>query len=606
MTVQELIAQMRAKNELICNHILFVDTETSGLPKDTNRSFKDIYNWPQIHQIAWIIYSKDGDLISKKNYSTKTSETGDSTASDYIPRTVLPIHEILPIFNEDLNTCSVIVGHNISFDVNVILCELYRLGLNTEKLEYMQQFCTMKNSVNVCGFSSYNGDRFPKLQELYTKLFHAPFENAHDAYCDIKSTADCYWKLFNDKFLNIEDFPYLISLKVKKQIAKSYSDEADQLFMSLKKTRSMLSWQKIREKSEKILLLYQKAATLGHAFSLFRIGELYEQQLLETDYISSQSTALEWYRKAMNNRCEDQDYIFSSFVRVKAPKYELSRVYNIWLDKCDNHLSEQSTRHIENYIEAFQYGWYGANKNISKAIEVCEKAIQLNRPLEVNGISFYKTLALLKKNNDNLSGYVENLNKYLQQLENSNISNIWRMNDQLLWVRESLLKELFDGGNGIARDLKRSKELIEELPSSNFIALYYIGRCYEEGVCSYEKDYTKAFQSYEKAWRDYGYISTEDSIKKDILRRLGQMYLYGTGCKKSKKNARKFLNYWENYNRKKQKATINISEKGWISIICFVLLIVSIPWFFSAGHLFPFVFGWCVIIFWIGSLFGNY
>jgi len=75
----------------------------------------------------------------------------------------------------------------------------------------MQQFCTMKNSVEICGFDSRQGNRYPKLQELYSKLFHQPFENAHDAYCDIKATADCFWAMFSRRLINIIDFPYLLS-----------------------------------------------------------------------------------------------------------------------------------------------------------------------------------------------------------------------------------------------------------------------------------------------------------------------------------------------------------------------------------------------------------
>ena len=101
----------------------------------------------------------------------------------------------MPVFAKDLSNCDVIVGHNVNFDVNTILCEMYRLGLDTAMLESIKRFCTMENSVDFCGFETKLGNRFPKLQELYTKLFHHPFDSPHDAYCDIKATVECYWKL---------------------------------------------------------------------------------------------------------------------------------------------------------------------------------------------------------------------------------------------------------------------------------------------------------------------------------------------------------------------------------------------------------------------------
>ena len=132
---------------------------------------------------------------------------------------------------------------NIEYDVPVILCELYRYGKETSRLESMQQFCTMKNSVEICGFDTRQGDRYPKLQELYSKLFHQPFENAHDAYCDIKATADCFWKIFNDRLLDLNDFPFLMDSQKKSQKAKEYVEKAEQLLVDSqsRKRQSILS-----------------------------------------------------------------------------------------------------------------------------------------------------------------------------------------------------------------------------------------------------------------------------------------------------------------------------------------------------------------------------
>jgi len=59
-------------------------------------------------------------------------------------------------------------------------------------------FCTMKdprvkkyvNAKNV-----KNQIKWPKLIELYNKLFDKDFENAHDAMADILATRECYFKL---------------------------------------------------------------------------------------------------------------------------------------------------------------------------------------------------------------------------------------------------------------------------------------------------------------------------------------------------------------------------------------------------------------------------
>lgn len=48
------------------DNILFVDTETSGRPLDQSVSFKNVDNWPNILQIAWMVYKKDGTFVSSR------------------------------------------------------------------------------------------------------------------------------------------------------------------------------------------------------------------------------------------------------------------------------------------------------------------------------------------------------------------------------------------------------------------------------------------------------------------------------------------------------------------------------------------------------------
>ena len=176
-------------------NIMIVDTETDYTPVDLDTSYKSIDKWPIIKQIAWTIYDKNGHpLFSKNFYLDDSFQVSDDFTSIY-PFSRKPKHTAIKEFTYDLENCDIIVGHNIKYDVQVILSELYRLGLSTDYLANIKQFCTMKNSIDICGFETEWGNRFPKLQELYSKLFHRPFSNAHDAYYDVKATADCFWEL---------------------------------------------------------------------------------------------------------------------------------------------------------------------------------------------------------------------------------------------------------------------------------------------------------------------------------------------------------------------------------------------------------------------------
>lgn len=147
--------------------LLFVDTETTGVPIDPTASFKNIDNWPTITQLAWQVYDKEGQLWDARNYVvSKEINTEQITELDYVPKEILPIHVILSRLSTIIRYCDVIIGHNIQYDVQVILSELYRYGMDTDKLSSMRQFCTMQNGVKACGFETGMGERYPKLQEL--------------------------------------------------------------------------------------------------------------------------------------------------------------------------------------------------------------------------------------------------------------------------------------------------------------------------------------------------------------------------------------------------------------------------------------------------------
>lgn len=195
--------------------LLFFDTETIGLPSDWNAPSSDVTNWPRIVQISWIKSNIRGQIISKQNYIVKPN--GFS-----IPSEVSQIHGItteraleegvklniiLDHFLRDLQNVSYVIGHNISFDKNVVEAELYRIGGErhldevvidkyVDMLETKPTICTMLSSTNYCRIPCYdNGYKWPKLSELYDKLFNKELVDAHDSSVDIQATFDCFWKL---------------------------------------------------------------------------------------------------------------------------------------------------------------------------------------------------------------------------------------------------------------------------------------------------------------------------------------------------------------------------------------------------------------------------
>jgi DNA polymerase-3 subunit epsilon len=92
-----------------------------------------------------------------------------------------------------------LVGHNISFDINIVGAELIRTGVECV-VQNKSSICTMKSTVNFCALPGKFGYKWATLEELYFKLFGKSFLDAHSAMNDIKATKDCFFEL---KKLNI-------------------------------------------------------------------------------------------------------------------------------------------------------------------------------------------------------------------------------------------------------------------------------------------------------------------------------------------------------------------------------------------------------------------
>jgi DNA polymerase III epsilon subunit-like protein len=116
-----------------------------------------------------------------------------------------PVSDQINIFLSYLNSADMVVGHNIEYDESVINYELQRLG---RRWDYNPQktLCTMKTTVDFCAIPGRGiGYKFPKLNELYKKLFGEYFEWAHSAIYDVEATVRALQKLVSLWVVQIEE-----------------------------------------------------------------------------------------------------------------------------------------------------------------------------------------------------------------------------------------------------------------------------------------------------------------------------------------------------------------------------------------------------------------
>ena len=194
-------------------YYLFFDTETTGLPINYNAPSSDTNNWPRLVQLAWILTDQNGNRLKNigiGNYIIKpdgfvippAASNVHGITTQKVQKEGVALEVVIELFLSCFDKASYVVGHNVAFDKKIIGAELVRLGMN-DIMDIKTSFCTMLSSIDFCKIPSYNGlgYKYPKLQELYKKLFGCEFDDAHNAMCDIEATEKCFWELRKRKLI---------------------------------------------------------------------------------------------------------------------------------------------------------------------------------------------------------------------------------------------------------------------------------------------------------------------------------------------------------------------------------------------------------------------
>ena len=182
------------------DYLLFIDTETSGLPKRWDVPYAATDNWPFSVQIAWVIFTKDGQEIKKESHYINNNDFQISPAAfriHGISKEFLQQHgesreKILLQLAADLSQYQpLVVAHYMQLDFHMIGADFYRIGLNNPLAE-MPRFCTMlATSKYVINPKS----KYLRLDRLFYILFQKDLEDQHEALADATATAACFFEM---------------------------------------------------------------------------------------------------------------------------------------------------------------------------------------------------------------------------------------------------------------------------------------------------------------------------------------------------------------------------------------------------------------------------
>lgn len=209
--------------------ILFVDTETNGLPKNRYAPYTMTEAWPTIVQLAWqvvdfqinnptsnpaplyassflikpeasMVWSKEAEAIHKIT-ETRAKEEG------------IPIAAALRSLISDAAECDLIVAHNLGFDKPALLAATVRAGMNPRWWP-THELCTMLATIKVCKIPSKypkpsDPYKWPKLSEVWQTLFPTSElpEDLHNAAQDVAVLIKCFQELVARSLLVLPAVP---------------------------------------------------------------------------------------------------------------------------------------------------------------------------------------------------------------------------------------------------------------------------------------------------------------------------------------------------------------------------------------------------------------
>ena len=223
--------------------VLIFDTETTGLPKTKLLTKEVLHLLPFIVQLSYVIFNTVTnkieviqDHIIKIPFDIPISP--ESTNIHGITKEISftkgkVFKDILFQFIADYESCDLIVGHNLSFDVNMLKMEIMRLiqtSVYFEKLcleDFLEKliiestnstnnnsnnkhFCTMQASIAFCDIKVIDKKgkeyiKFPKLSELHEKLFGNKPKNLHNSLHDVLICLRCFYQIEYKKDLLVEN-----------------------------------------------------------------------------------------------------------------------------------------------------------------------------------------------------------------------------------------------------------------------------------------------------------------------------------------------------------------------------------------------------------------
>lgn len=162
-------------------------------------------------QVSFLKCDAQGNILKEYSQFVKGVQTILSPVCpkewslNYINTNGIDMEVIIRDIEQAIDEHTIIVGHNIQFDIECILNLI-----PSSKIHATRQICTMKSSVNFCKMpkkgtaAQYGGYKWPRLSELANCMgIDVKEERLHDARYDIELTMKSFFELTQRKVIKI-------------------------------------------------------------------------------------------------------------------------------------------------------------------------------------------------------------------------------------------------------------------------------------------------------------------------------------------------------------------------------------------------------------------
>lgn len=174
---------------------------------DSNMSnIANVYNKPYNNPANYVLTKEYNYIIKPDGYKIE-NEKLHGISHDMANFVGIPFVDVVKLIKQDLMTGDLLVAHNLVFDKNILLSELYRYKLLDECkiIESLSTFCTSIQCTNITKIRRYKHKyKQPKLTELYRFLFNADIINLHDALFDTRAMVKIFFELMQRKLIMLE------------------------------------------------------------------------------------------------------------------------------------------------------------------------------------------------------------------------------------------------------------------------------------------------------------------------------------------------------------------------------------------------------------------